>query len=121
MPAHDRLRELVVCPGTCAEVLEVEVEAVEGGDIGTRPAGQDLEQPEVVHVLVGDHDQLELLDRVAMAGQRPLKLVERLAGVRAGVDQRERLVFDQVTVHPADEERRRYCQPMDPGAGRERE
>jgi hypothetical protein len=60
----------------------------------------------VVEVLVGDNDPLEVLDVAAVLAQRPLELVQRLAGVRAGVDQRERVVVDQVAVDAADGERR---------------
>ena len=79
---------------------------------------EDLEQPEVVHVLVGDHDQLEVLDRPAVRGQRLLELVERLARVRAGVDQRQRVVLDQVAVDPPDQERRRDGEAVDAGPRR---
>jgi hypothetical protein len=78
---------------------------MERGDLGAGTASDDLQQPEVVHVLMGDHDQLELLDRVAKLRQSLLQLVERFARVRAGVDQRERLVLDQVAVDAADQER----------------
>ena len=37
----------------------------------------------MVDVLVGDHEQLEVLDRVAARGERLLELVQRLARVRA--------------------------------------
>ena len=50
------------------------------------------------------------------AASAALELVERLAGVRAGVDQRQRLVLDQVAVDPSDQERRRQRHPVDPGA-----
>ena len=41
------------------------------------------DEPEVVHVLVGDDDQLEVLDAVAVRGERALERVQRRAGVRA--------------------------------------
>ena len=107
MAAHDRLRELVVRGGAGREVLQVAAQCVERSNLGPRAAGDDLQQTEVVHVLVGDHDQLEFVDRSAVLGQCLLELVERLARVRPRIDEGERLVLDQVTVHPANEERSR--------------
>ena len=57
-----------------------------------------VDQPEVVDVLVGDDDQLEVLDRVAALGELALELVQRLARVGPGVDQRQRVVLDQVVL-----------------------
>ena len=58
-------------------------EQVERADLGARAAGEDVDQPEVVDVLVGDDDPPEVLDAAAVLGQRALELVERLARVRA--------------------------------------
>ena len=44
------------------------------------------------------------------------ELVERLARVRAGVHERQRLVLDQVGVHPADGEGRRDPQRWMPAS-----
>ena len=104
---HQRLRELVVALGVGGEVLDHRGEQVERADLGVRAAGEDADQPEVVDVLVGDDDPLQVLDPVAEVGQRALELVERLARVRPDVDQRQRVVLDQVAVDPPDHERRR--------------
>ena len=56
----------------------------------------------MVDVLVGEHQQLQVLDRVPARGERLFELVERLGGVGPGVDQRERVVLDQVGVDAAD-------------------
>ena len=48
-------------------------------------------------------------------GELALQLVERLARVRAGVDQGQRLVLEQVAVDPADRERGRDPQAVDAG------
>ena len=64
-----------------AEVGQIGGQQVERRDLGAGAAGEDLEQPQVVHVLVGDDDQLEVLDRVAERRKCLLELVERLAGV----------------------------------------
>ena len=119
--AHDRLRELVVRRGAGGEVLEVRPERAERRDLGAGAPGQDLEQADVIHVLVGEHDQLEVLDRMAVLGERALELVQRLSRVRAGVDQRQRPVLDQVAVDAPHQERGRHRQSVDAGACGERE
>ena len=43
-----------------------------GGDLGARAAREDLEQPEVIHVLMGEHDQLEVLDPVTELAPEPV-------------------------------------------------
>ena len=67
----------------------------------------------MVHVLVREHDQLEVLDPDAEFGQSALQVVERGAGVQAGVDQRQRLAGQQVAVDPPDGKRRGYGDPVD--------
>ena len=79
--------------------------------------GDQRDQPEVVDVLVGHDHQPDVLERVAEPGDAALELVEGRAGVRAGVDQRQRLVLDQVDVHAPDGERRGDRQPVDAGRG----
>ncbi len=110
---HQRLGELVVALGVCVELLDDGGEQVERHDLGARAAGEDADEPDVVGVLVGEHDPPEILDRVAVLAQRGLERVERLARVRAGVDERERVVLDQVAVDPPDHERRRDGQRVD--------
>ena len=114
MPAHDPLRELVVGGHAGAEIGHVRPKQIERRDVRTGAPGEDLDQAEVIHVLVGDHDQPQLLDRPAEARHRLLELIERLPGVRAGVDERQRLVLDQVTVDPPDRKRSRQLEPVDP-------
>ena len=70
--------------------------------LGAGAPGDDVHQAEVVDVLVGDDHQLDLLDPVPERLELVLELVERLARVRPGVDQGQRLVLDQVAVDPAD-------------------
>ena len=41
-------------------------------DLGAGVLDQDLDQAEVVDVLVGEDDQLEVVDRVAALAERPL-------------------------------------------------
>ena len=94
-----------------------------GGDadrrhLGAGVLGDDLDQAEVVDVLVGDDDQLDVVDRVAALAELGLQLVERLARVGAGVDQGQRLVLDQVAVDPPDRERGRDAQAVDAGQRR---
>src|SRR5579884_284838 len=113
--AHDRLRELVVGRGAARKALQVGGEQVKRGHLRPRTPGQDLEQAEVIHVLVGQHDQLEVLDPAAMCREGTLQVVERLAGVRPGVDQRERLVLDQIAIDSTHEERGGEGNPVDAG------
>ena len=110
-------RELVVAGGVLAEVLGEVGELVDRRDLGAGVAGDDVDEPEVVDVLVGEHDQLDVVDRVAVLGELVLELVQRAARVRARVDERERLVLDQVGVHAPDRERRRDPQEVDAGFG----
>ena len=63
--AHQRLRQLVVAVGVAVEVLDHRRQQVERADLGARALGEHADQPEVVGVLVGDDDPLEVLDPVA--------------------------------------------------------
>ena len=110
---HQRLGELVVALGMVREVLDQRREQVERADLRVRAAGEDVDQAEVVDVLMGDHDPLEVLDAVAVVAQRALELVQRLAAVGPDVDDRQRVVLDQVAVDPADHERRRDRERVD--------
>ena len=72
-------------------------------------------------MLVGDDDELEVLDAVPARGERELERVERRARVRPGVEQRQRVVLDEVRVDLADLKRRRDRQAVDAGVGGPRE
>ena len=104
---HQRDGELVVGLGVRVEVLHHAGQQVERADLGAGAAGEDADEPEVVEVLVGHDDPLEVLDPAPVRRELLLELVERAAGVRPAVDERERLVVDQVAVDVADGERRR--------------
>jgi hypothetical protein len=67
----------------------------------------------VVVVLVGEDDQLEVLDRHAVRGEPLLQPRHRLLHLRPGVDERERLAAQQPDVDVADLERRRERDAMD--------
>jgi hypothetical protein len=82
--------------------------------------GDDVDQAQVVDVLMGQQDQLDVGDRVPAVAQPPLKLVQRSTRVGARVDERERVVLDQVAVDAADGERRRDREAVDAGRGRGR-
>src|SRR6185312_4563744 len=57
VPAHDPLREVVVGRRALTEVLQIWPEPVERRYLGARATGEDLEQADVVHVLMGEDDQ----------------------------------------------------------------
>ena len=97
------------------EVLQHRDEKVERADLGAGAVGDDPDEPEVVEVLVGDHDPLELLDPMTVRREGLLERDERPAGVRADVDQRERVVLDQVAVDRPDPERGGDRQALDRG------
>jgi hypothetical protein len=110
---HERLGKGVVGLVGLGEALEQRHESVQGRHVGAGAPRQDLRQALVVEVLVGDDDELEVLDLAAVVGQRALELVERLARVGAGVDQRERVVLDELDVDPPHHERRGDREAMD--------
>ena len=56
---------------------------------------EDLDQPDVVDVLVGEDDQLEVLDAPAVLGQRALQLVSALPEFGPVSTQRQRVVLDR--------------------------
>ena len=59
--------------------------------------------------------------RCPCAASAHLERVERRAGVRPGVEQRQRVVLDEVRVDRADLKRRRDRQAVDAGVGGPRE
>ena len=65
--AHDLLGEDVVALGVAVEVLDDGLEDVERADLGVAAVGEDADQAEVVGVLVGDDDPLEVLDAAPRA------------------------------------------------------
>jgi hypothetical protein len=113
--AHEGCRLLVVALGVVAEVLDERHQEVEGGDLGAGALGDDVDQPEMIDVLVGDDHELEIVDPVPERFQLPLELVERLPRVGAGVQQRQRLALQQIGVDSPDPEWGR--DPQHPDAG----
>ena len=112
---HQRGRLLVVALGVVAEVLDEGDEQVKGRNLRARALGDDVDQPEVVDVLVGDDHQLDVLDPVAESLELAVELVQRLAGIGARVDQREGPALEQVGVDAADLEG--SGDPENPDAG----
>ena len=117
MLGHHALGERVVAIHRLAPVLDPRREQIQRGDVGPRSAGEDRDKPEVVDVLVGDDDQPEILDAAPVGGEGALERVQRGAGVRAAVDERQRVVVDEVGVDAADPERCRDRQAVDAGVG----
>ena len=112
MPEHQAGGELVVQLDVVAEVLDERDDDVDRRHLGARSRGDDLDQTEVIDVLVGEDHQLDVLDRAPERRQPLLELVERLAGVRPGVDEGQGPVLDQVAVDPSDGERGGDPQPV---------
>ncbi len=110
--------EPVVELDVVSEVLHEWDHDVDRRDLGARPCGDDLDQAQVVDVLVRQNHEVEVLERVPERRELALQLVQRLAGVRPGVDEGQGLVLEQVAVDPADGERRRDPQPVDAGVAR---
>ena len=80
---HQRLGELVVAVGVHVEVLDDGHEHVERADLGAGALGDDPDQPEMVGVLVGDDDPLEVLDPVPVLLQGALR-APRASGRSSG-------------------------------------
>ncbi len=104
---HHGAGERVVGVLELAVAGEPRREQVERRDLGAGAPGEDVDEAHVVHVLVAHEDQLEILDAMPERREALLELVERAARVRPGVEQRERVVLEQVDVDPADGEGRR--------------
>ena len=66
-------RELVIRRGAGTEVAQVATSRSNAATSAPERRVEDLEQPEVVHVLVGDDDQLQVLDRVAQRARAPAR------------------------------------------------
>ena len=118
---HDRLGEGVVGLHDLRVARQPRRQRVERAHLGARAVGQDRHQPDVVDVLVGDDDPLEVLDAAAVLGQRRLERRQRRRRVRAGVDQRERVVLDEVAVDAPHRERRRDAERVDAPRSRSRQ
>ena len=85
---HERRGETVIGLDVLPEVLHEPDDHVDRGDVGAGAVGDYLDQAEVVDVLVGEDHQVEIGDRVPQIRELVLELVERVAGIRTGVDQR---------------------------------
>ena len=112
--------EIVLGLGLDGEVLDELHRGVDRGDLGAGVRRHERHEPEMVDVLVGEQHELDVLERVAQIRDSALEHVERGAGVGAGIDQRERVVLDQVDVHAPDREGRGDREPVDAGGGRGR-
>ena len=105
--AHDAHRELVIRVALALKLRQVGASRSSAATSAPERRARISSKPEVVHVLMGDDDQLEVLDRVPETVERLLELVERLARVGPGVDERQRPVLDQVAVDAPDQKRGR--------------
>ena len=116
MPQHHVVGEVVIRLGLDRVVLDERDGHVEGGHIGPRARRDERHQAEVVDVLVAEDHEPDVLERVSQPCDPALELVERGTRIRPGVDERERLVLDQVDVDAPDRERGRDREPVDTGA-----
>ena len=96
---HEALGKTVVEIGLLAVARQEGGQRIQRGHLGARASREDRGEAEVIHVLVGDHEQLDVLHAVPARGQRLLQFVHRLRRVGARVQQRQRRVLDQVGVH----------------------
>ena len=72
------------------------------GDLAAGALAHGRGQTGVVLVVVGQHQQLDVLDAPAVRRERRLERVDAGAPARAGVDQRQRVAGQQVRVDVAD-------------------
>ena len=103
---HDRGGERVVVLHLALVVGKPRREAIERAHLGARALREDLHEADVVDVLVGDDDSLEVLDTMPMSLEGVLERRERSGRVGPRVQQRQRLVLDQVAVDAPHRERR---------------
>ena len=111
--AHQRDRVVVVGLHARVEVAQVAGELRRARDLGARAARQLGGEADVVVVLVGEDEQLEVLDGDPEGGEAGLQARLGLLHARPGVDQRERAPAQQVGVHVPDLERRRQRDAVD--------
>jgi len=111
--AHQRDGVGVVGVHARVDVGEERGEARRGRDLRARAPLQLARQPHVVVVLVGEDDQLQVLDGDAERGQPFLEPRLGLVHQRPRVDQRRRRAAQQPRVDVADLERRRERDAVD--------
>ena len=116
--AHDLRREDVVLLDRLAVVAEPRRQGAERRDLRAGTLREQAGEPRVVEVLVGEDDELEVLEPVPEAREPAFQHVQRPRGVRADVDERQRRVLDEPAVDAPDRERRRDRDAMDAGLGR---
>ena len=83
------------------------------GELGARAALQLAREADVVVVLVGEDDQLEVLDRDAERAEPSSSRASVSSISGPGVDQRQRLAAQQARIDVADLERRRQRDAVD--------
>ena len=121
MAEHDLRGEVVVGRGLFAVALHELHRRLDRGDVRARARRHDPDETEVVDVLMGEDHEADVLDAMTVRPELPFELVQRASGVRPGVHEGERIVLDQVHVHPPDGEWRGDREPVDARRGRGRE
>ena len=99
------------------DVRDVVREQLVSGDPAARAFADRGGEPDVVGVLVGEDQQLDVLDPEAVRREPCLERGERLRRVRTGVDERERVAPEEPAVDGADGERRREDERLHRQAG----
>ena len=87
------------------EVGEEPGQKVVRDDRRAAPLAHRVGEPDVVVVLVGEDDLLDVLDPEPARRKRRLELDQRLRPVRSRVDQRQRIALEQITVDGPNGER----------------
>jgi hypothetical protein len=110
---HHGPSELVVLLRLLRVVLDERNRHVDCRHLRAGALRHERDQAEMVDVLVGEDHELDVLEPMAELCQAARERVEGGGGIGACVDEGERLVVDQVDVHPPDRERCRDRDAVD--------
>ena len=97
------------------EVGEKAAQELVRDDRGTAPLAHRVGEPDVVVVLVGEDDLLDVLHPEAAGSQRGVELDDRFRPVRTGVDECQRVALEEITVDGPHRERHRQGDGADRG------
>jgi hypothetical protein len=83
---HQLAGELILALGIGVVALQERRDDIDRSHLGPRARSDDVDEAEVVDVLVGDDNEVEVVDGMPEVAELVLELVERLARVGPGVD-----------------------------------